>query len=166
MIDSDGGEVSAWVTRWSHSGGEVSETVIAQIMDHSAVVRRLREKQAELRSVQGFISEQSAVINEERTAIDTLYPVVEGKTLSEAIDLLRAGETDYKITKDKLQSAIRSLSKFVADAKTPEEQFAGDVSPLLPELQKKLQLVKAKRETVSHARAKNCVWVGAHWCEW
>lgn len=154
VIDSDGGEVAAWVVRWSQSGSEASETVIAQILDHAAVVRRLREKQAELRSVQGFIAEQSGVISEERSAIDALYPACEGKTLSEAIDLLRTGETDYKIAKDKLQSAIRSLSKFVADARIPEEQFAGDDSPLLPELQKKMQLVEAKREAVSQTRAK------------
>ena len=153
-IDSDVGEVSAWVTRWNQSGGEASETVVVQIMDHAAVVRRLREKQAELRNMQGFIAEQSVAISEERTAINTLYPVCEGKTLSEAIDLLRAGETDYKITKDKLQSAIRSLSKFVVEAKIPEEQFSGDVSPLLPEFQKKQQLIEAKREAVSQTRAK------------
>ena len=34
-IDSDVGEVSAWVTRWNQSGGEASETVIVQIMDHA-----------------------------------------------------------------------------------------------------------------------------------
>lgn len=154
VIDSDGGEVSAWVSRWSQSGIEASETTITQIMDHAAMVIRLREKQAELRSVQSFITEQSAVISEERTTIDALYPTCEGKTLSEAIDLLRAGETGYKITKDKLQSAIRNLSKFVADAKIPEEQFVGEDSPLLPELQKKLQMVEAKREAVSQTQAK------------
>ncbi len=154
VIDSDGGAVSAWVSRWSQSGSEASEAVITQIMDRAAVVRRLREKQSELSSIQGSIAEQSAVISEERAAIDALYPACEGKTLSEAIDLLRAGETDYKIAKDKLQSAVRNLSKFIADAKIPEEQFAGEDSPLLPELQKKLQLVEAKREAVSQTRAK------------
>ena len=154
VIDSDGGEVSAWVSRWSRSGSEASEAVIAQIMEQAVVVRRLREKQSELRSAQGFIAEQSAFISEERAAVDALYPVCEGKTLSEAMNLLRAGETDYKIAKDKLQSAVRSRSKFVADTQISEEQFACEDSPRMPELQEKLQLVEAKREAVSQARAK------------
>lgn len=154
VIDSDGGEVSVWISRWSQSGSEPSEVVIAQIMDHAAEIRRLQKKQLELRSVQDFIAEQTASISEDRAAIDVLYPGCEGKTLAEAIDLLRTGETNYKIIKDKLQSAVRSLSKFVADAKIPEQQFAGDDSPLLPELQKKLQLVETKREAVSQTRAK------------
>ena len=152
VIDSDGGEVSAWVSRWSRSGSEASEAVIAQIMEQAVVVRRLREKQSELRSAQGFIAEQAAFISEERAAVDALYPVCEGKTLSEAMNLLRAGETDYKIAKDKLQSAVRSRSKFVADNQISEEQFACEDSPRMPELQEKLQLVETKREAVSQAR--------------
>ena len=154
VIDSDSGEVSAWVARWSQAGCEASETVIAQIMDHTVTVKRLREKQSEVCSVQDFIAKQTTVISQERAAIDVLYPACKGKTLSEAIDLLRAGETDYKIAKDKLQSAIRSLNKFVTDANIPEKQFAGDDSPFLPELQRKLQLIEAKREGVSQTRAK------------
>lgn len=154
VIDSNTLEVSEWVSRWGQSGSEVSEKTIVQIMDHAAAVKRLREKRSALDRVQGFIAEQSAIISTERAAIYALYPVCEGKTLSEAIDLLRAGETAYKIGKDKLLSAVRSLSKFVAAAKIPEAQFARDDSPLLPELQKKLQLVEAKREAVSQDRAK------------
>ena len=154
VIDSDGGEVSAWIARWSQSSSEASETTIARIMDHAAVVRRLRDEQSELRSAQDFITEQSAVISKERATIDALYPACECKTLSEAIDILRTGEMDYKITKDKLQFAVRSLNKFITDSKIPEEQFAGDDSPLLPELQKKLQLVEAKREAVSQTKGK------------
>lgn len=79
VIDSDGGEVSAWVSRWSRSGSEASEAVIAQIMEQAVVVRRLREKQSELRSALGFIAEQSAFISEERAAVDALYPAAKAK---------------------------------------------------------------------------------------
>ncbi|MBP3646450.1 MAG: AAA family ATPase [Clostridia bacterium] len=154
VIDSDGGEVSSWVSRWGQSNGEVSETIIAQIMDHATMVRRLREKRSELERIQGLIAEQTAVIATERAAVDALFSACKGKTLTEAVALLRAGETDYKIAKEKQQSAARSLSKFVADAKVPEKQFASDVSLLLPELQKKLQLVETKRQAVNQARAK------------
>lgn len=154
VIASEGGEVSAWVSHWGQFDGEASETIICQIIDYADAVRRLREKQSELDRARSFIVEQSAIISTERAAIDALYPVCKGKKLSEAIDLLRAGETEYRIAKDKLQSAVRSLSKFVEGAKILEEQFANDDSPLLSEFHKQLQLVDAKREAVMQARAK------------
>lgn len=93
VIDSDGSVISTWIARWGQADGEVSETIITQIMDRAAVVRRLREKQAAADSVQDFVNEQTASINAERAAINTLYvehqPVVdyaEGQRISGLAD--------------------------------------------------------------------------------
>ena len=154
MIDEDASAAAAWVSRWGQGSEEASETVIAQIMDRTAAVSSLREKRANAEAVQEYIREQSAVISTERAEIDALYPACTDKSISEAIDVLRSGETEYKIAKDKLQSAARSLNKFITEAKVSEEQFASEESPLLPELEKRLQDIEADREAVNQARAK------------
>ena len=147
-------EVSAWVSRYDPSVTEVTDGIIVQIMNRASEVRRLREKQSEFEAVRTFIDGQTSLISKERAEIDALFPACRGRTLSEVADLLRAGETDYKIAKDKYQSALRSLDRFVADAGMPEERFAGDESPRLLELRKKAQWLDTQREAVRQERAK------------
>ena len=144
--------VAAWIAQWGTAGSETSEHVIAQILDRAASVRRLREKKEKMNSVQKFINEQSSQIEADRVAIDALYPECAGKSVLEAVGILRTGETNYKIAKDKLQSASRSLKKYVSASKLSEAQFSQEESPIIPELQSQLQTLAQELESVNHSR--------------
>ena len=153
-IDADSAEVTAWLSLWGQPVGDVSEAVIVRMMDRAAAAGRLRDKRAEADAVQRFITEQTAAIDAGRTGIDALYPECAGKPIPEAIELLRAGETNYKIAQDKLQSAVRSREKYLSDAKITESQLTEEDSPRLAALRQRLEQVGALREGVTQARAQ------------
>ena len=133
--------VSAWIAQWGAAGSETSEPVIAGILDRAARVRRLREKKEEMDFVQKYINEQTSQIEADRESVDALYPEYAGKSVPEALGILRTGEMNYKITKDKLQSASRSLKKYISDAGLSEEQLSQEASPGIPELQGLLRTI-------------------------
>ena len=91
-MERESSQVSAWLSRWGQSDAEGTEHAIVQIMDHAESVRRLREKKTKLDEAQAFVSNQAAAVGEERAAVDAVYPMCAGKSISEALDILRSGE--------------------------------------------------------------------------
>ncbi len=151
QMEEDEAAVSAWMRKWA-SGVDPSESAISQVIDNAEQVRRLRKKKHEAAEAQSYIEIQIAAITADRSAVDAQYSKLNGKSVADALTLLRSVETDYKLKADKLKTAVRNLEKFIAEAKTPEKQFAAEESPRIAKLQEKLKQIEADLEGIDAAR--------------
>ncbi len=135
-LSSDQADVDSWFVKWGKAGSEISEDTINKVLDDAEQIRKLCRKKQELSEKQQFVAEKTETIAAERANAEEAYPELIGKTFAEGLGLLRSAETDYKIKADKLQTAVKKMDSFLAEAKVSGEELQEEESPRIAELTK------------------------------
>ena len=129
--------VSAWMTAWA-AGAEPSEGAISEILDKAEEIKQLRKRMMDFMEIRAAVEAQKEDIARRREFVNSQCPELSEKSEAEALQILRLGETDYKIKSDKRNTAIRNLKKFLADIGISEAQFEAEESPHKNSLQTEL----------------------------
>lgn len=142
--------ISAWMRQWA-GGAEASEALISQMIGHWEEIRKARKKWQYTAEARDYIEAQTAQVSAKREAVDARCPAIAGKSVEEALQLLRKGETEYRIEANKLATAKRDLEKFMADAKISEDMLAGE-APGLGQIHQHLQHLETELADIEAAR--------------
>lgn len=129
-IAVDQSAVDTWTKKWAE-GSELTESRICEIIENTEQVAKLRKKKQNIAEKEAFVSEKAAFIAEERNKIDVQYPELNGLCVEAALERLRSAETEAKLYAGQLQTAKKSLNRFLAEAKLGVDQLAAEESPAL-----------------------------------
>lgn len=146
--------VSAWLVKWGIADSSEPEATIVQMMEQAEKAKRLKKKREETALDTEYINEQTSRITAERAEIDDAYPECRGKSHSDALTLLRSMETDFKLSADKLKSARKQLSRFLAEIEVEADQLMLEESPLLADFKAHADETEAELESVAKARSE------------
>lgn len=132
-MQADQSTVDEWALKWLN-GGEMTESAVAAVLEHAEQVAKLRQKKQETAYKKSFVTEKTTYITAERKKADEQYPEFSGKSIAEALDFLRSSETDYKLYASQLQTAQRSLDKFLSESGLSSDQLRAEESPNIAKL--------------------------------
>ena len=142
-IKSDQADVDAWAVIWLGKD-KLSEERITAIIEDAGQVAELRKKEQDIAAKECFIAENKAQIVEKRKMIDDQYPELNGMNTGDAMERLRAAETDAKLYAGQLQTARKSLNGFLVEVKLDAAVFALEESPAIANMQAALRRIQSE----------------------
>ena len=142
-IKADQADVDAWAVIWLGKD-KLSEERITAIIEDAGQVAELRKKEQDIAAKECFIAENKAHIVEKRRMIDGQYPELNGMNTGDAMERLRATETDAKLYAGQLQTARKSLNGFLVEVKLDAAVFALEESPAIADMQAELSRIQSE----------------------
>lgn len=150
-IQTEQAAVDSWAANWL-SGGEATEDSVAAALDHARQVAKLREKQRDADEKERLIQEKKACIAAGGKKLEGQFPELAGKSLADALDLLRSSQTDYKLYAGQLQTSEQKLEQFFAETGFTAEQLSAGESPRMVELERMREQIRRELEEVGSQR--------------
>ncbi len=141
--------INTWASIWLPAGSEVCESSVSAVLDHVSRIMRLRNRQEEAARKQKRIEDMSSELRSERKQINSDYPEISSMSVPEALNFLRAAQTDYKVVKGQFDAAIRTRDSFVTESGIEADAFAAEKSPQLQEL-------TCQKEQAAHDLSQIC----------
>ncbi|MBO4787815.1 MAG: hypothetical protein J5531_02820 [Lachnospiraceae bacterium] len=142
-LKADEDTVSAWVTCWGADSDTPSDVTITRILEDAETVRKLREIQSKNTFEEESLKTECKAINTERESVDTVCPACSGKSIVDALRLLRENQNDYNIADDQYRTAVQKEKQFLEETGITREELALADSP------KSAALKAAKEETAA-----------------
>ena len=138
-----------------HQTADQPEEAIRQIMSGAEKAQNLEEQRKDNELARESIDADRKAVELNVKEVNTAYPETEGKSIAEAVTLLRDQETDYKVRNEQQLGAERNLKSFLAESKVKEEEFKDETSPLIAELTERTleisrKLTKLHEERIAH----------------
>ncbi len=146
--------IEKWASVWLPAGAEVNEHSVSEVMDCAAKAMQVRSKKEEIEKKKSFIAATLTEIRIEREHVDLAYPELGAKPIAEALNLLRAAQTEYKIAERQLNTAIQNRSSFVKAAGLSEDDYKADESPEMQKIEDQRKQIGFALSQISAERAK------------
>lgn len=133
-MTADQSEVNDWFAKRGSAETEITEAALSDVLEKAQLIKKLRVKKWETSDKQKFVNENTEAITANFSEAAGKYPEIAGMSLTESLSVLRSAETDYKIKAEKLETAKKSLQKFMDETKFSEKLFSEEKSPNITEL--------------------------------
>ena len=136
--------VNGWLSNYGQSSAD-PETSIRFVMDQAEKAGKLAEQKNNNDLLRREVMSEKTEIEHSFETVKDHYPEVAGKTISEAINLLRGFATEYKLRKEKQSNAAGNLERFLKENGLSDEQIKKDDSPLIPAIEKTIDDIQAQQ---------------------
>lgn len=143
--------VDSWAAKWL-SGRKADEESVSAAMEQAAQAAKLREKRQDAAEKERFVTEKTAQIAAGRKTIEARFPAISGKTIPDALELLRSSQTDYTLYAGRLQTAEQNLNQFFSESKLTAEQISASESPRIAKMKSEQEQTRQELEEIDAQR--------------
>ncbi len=125
--------LAEWFAKWGIQDVKRSEEAISGVIKEAEHIQVLTKKQEEIAKLQESISKEEAVIESEKDAIYRSYPEMMGKTVSESLNMLKDKQSEFRVIRGQLETAISSEERFLSNANVTREDLTHTQPPHMEE---------------------------------
>lgn len=147
-IQTDQNIIEAWFLRWGEENCDRTEAELRRILNNAEVIRTQKLQQERNAEKQNVVIQNEKRLKEERVEIDSRYPELTGYSCGEALSILRAAETDYRVLQERIIVGETKLKQLIDETGISEEQFLGNESPRAESLILERNKVRAEVEVL------------------
>ena len=150
-INRDQTSVNNWLLNYGQTSAD-PEASIRFVMDQAEKAGKLAEQKNTYDLLKTEVASEKTEIEHSFDAVKDKYPETSGKTISEAINLLRGFTTEYKVRKEKQSNAAGNLERFLQEYGLSDDQIKEEQSPLISKMGKTIEDIRTRQIKLRESR--------------
>lgn len=132
--------------------GESAEDTVRRVVKEADRAAELSAQKERNRAAAEALYSEKAQIEQQLSRVTDSYAETKGKSIPDALSLLRNKESEYKIRNEQAVNAQKNLERFFAENKITEEQISNETSPAAQAAEEQISKLKEQEIRLRESR--------------